>query len=171
MSRSEQPVAPRLRPDNPAARAATRASQHGAGHQGGAHRPVRMHPRSYPHPHRRPLPGAQRCWRARARRARPPGGPPFPSDRGIAPPVRPRARPARPTAGPPPTRPPRPDRPARPVPTASPHPPPRGMVSNAWRGRVGQHFPPRCSVFAILVPVVSGSANRTKNTTVAFGVG
>ena len=71
---ASSPVAPRLRPDNPAARAATRASQHGAGHQGGAHRPVRMHPRSYPHPHRRPLPGAQRCWRARARRARPPGG-------------------------------------------------------------------------------------------------
>ena len=53
MSRSEQPVAPRLRPDNPAARAATRASQHGADHEGGAHRPVRMHPRSYPHPRRR----------------------------------------------------------------------------------------------------------------------
>ena len=58
---ASSPVAPRLRPDNPAARAATRASQHGADHEGGAHRPVRMHPRSYPHPHRRPLPGAQRC--------------------------------------------------------------------------------------------------------------
>ena len=127
MSRSEQPVAPRLRPDNPAARAATRASQHGADHEGGAHRPVRMHPRSYPHPHRRPLPGAQRCWRARARRARPPGGPvgarpsrptgglPRPSDRGPAPHARPRARrqPARPAppAPPVPSRPPRPARP------------------------------------------------------------
>ena len=68
--------------------------------------------------------------------ARPPGGPPFPSARGLAPPVRPRVRPSRPTAGPPPTRPPRPARPARPVPTASPRPPPREMVSNAWRGLV-----------------------------------
>ena len=81
---ASSPVAPRLRPDNPAARAATRASQHGADHEGGAHRPVRMLPHSYPHPRRRPLPGAQRCWRARARHARPPGGPPFPSARGIA---------------------------------------------------------------------------------------
>ena len=123
MSRSEQPVAPRLRPDNPAARAATRASQHGADHEGGAHRPVRMHPRSYPHPHRRPLPGAQRCGvrgravRARlgARPSRPPGGLPHPTDRGPAPPARPRARrqPARPAppAPPVPSRPPRPARP------------------------------------------------------------
>jgi hypothetical protein len=146
MSRSEQPVAPRLRPDNPAARAATRASQHGADHEGGAHRPVRMHPRSYPHPHRRPLPGAQRCGvrgravRARlgARPSRPPGGLPHPrsTDRGPAPPARPRAR----------RQPARPAPPAPPAPSRPPRHARREMVSNAWRGLVGQHFPPRCSV-------------------------
>jgi len=121
---ASSPVAPRLRPDNPAARAATRASQHGADHEGGAHRPVRMLPHSYPHPRRRPLPVAQRCWRARARHARPTGGPPRPSARGLALPVRPWARPARPPANTPPTRPARPARPARPIPPASPRPAP-----------------------------------------------
>jgi len=125
---ASSPVAPRLRPDNPAARAATRASQHGADHQGGAHRPVRMLPHSYPHPRRRPLPGAQQC----SRRARPPG---------TAPPVRPGACPARPPGGPPrPTarehasHPPRPPRPSHPARLAQPRPHRGdGLVLNVWR--------------------------------------
>ena len=173
MSRSEQPVAPRQRGFGLTTR--RRAQQRALASTAPTMKAVHIGPYECTHVRTRTRTGV----RSPARSGVGVRGRAVPARLGAALPVRPGDCPARPTAGPPrppdrgpaanPPAPPRPPRPSRPDRLAPPAPSRDGFECVERPG--WSTFSPPVFVFAILVPVVSGSANRTKNTTVAFGVG